>query len=175
MNPQAPQPLELESRRWGWAVLATAVVIALCSAHDYAGGWNDGSRLATAESLVDYHTWSIDDSIFVNPSAVAAGAPAPYAATESATAYQLMRDGTLDKLLHQRPLLLRQIADAVAVAGRRLRRLPVLHRLDRRDARRRLLLRPDAGLVRPGLRRRRLEHLPARPAAGPGARAGRCC
>jgi hypothetical protein len=26
--------------------------------------WNDGSRLATVESLVDYHTWQIDQSVF---------------------------------------------------------------------------------------------------------------
>jgi len=30
----------------------------------HAVGWNDGSRLATVESLVDYHTWQIDQSIF---------------------------------------------------------------------------------------------------------------
>ncbi len=59
---------------WGWVVLAAAVVVAAVSAHPYAGGWNDGSRLATVESLVDRHTWAIDDSIFVNPSAVP---PAP--------------------------------------------------------------------------------------------------
>ena len=35
------------------------------SARPYAGSWNDGSRLAAVESLVDYHTWAIDDSIFV--------------------------------------------------------------------------------------------------------------
>ena len=37
----------------------------LSAARPYAGSWNDGSRLATVESLVDRHTWAIDDSIFV--------------------------------------------------------------------------------------------------------------
>ena len=52
--------------RWCAAlVLAGATAIALVSASDYAGGANDGSRLATVESLVDYHTLAIDHSIFV--------------------------------------------------------------------------------------------------------------
>ena len=42
-----------------------ACAIAAGSARPYAGGWNDGSRLAAVESLVDYHTWAIDDSLFV--------------------------------------------------------------------------------------------------------------
>src|ERR1700722_3103249 len=94
MNPQAPRRPERESRLWGWAVLAAAVVIAVCGAHNYAGGWNDGSRLATAEALVDYHTWSIDASIFVRPDAVAPSAPSPYLHDD----YLSMRYGTRDKL-----------------------------------------------------------------------------
>ena len=93
------QPAARESGAWGWLVLAVAVAVAACSAHPYAGGWNDGSRLAAVESLVDRGTWAIDDSVFVRPSAVALGAPAPYWASESPTTHQLMRDGTLDKLL----------------------------------------------------------------------------
>ena len=42
-----------------------AVLVALVSARPYAGSWNDGSRLATVESLVDYHTLAIDRSIFL--------------------------------------------------------------------------------------------------------------
>lgn len=49
----------------GYAVWALAAVVAMVSARDDAGGWNDGSRLATVECLVDYHTLAIDDSIFV--------------------------------------------------------------------------------------------------------------
>ena len=69
--------------------------------HPYAGGWNDGSRLATVESVVDRHTWVIDDSIFVNPSAETADHPhrqAPYAAPDPAADYLLKHEGTLDKL-----------------------------------------------------------------------------
>jgi hypothetical protein len=46
-------------------VLAAAVAVAVVSARDFAGGWNDGSRLATVESLVDHGTFAIDQSIFV--------------------------------------------------------------------------------------------------------------
>ena len=49
----------------GYVVWAVAVAVALVSARDYAGGWNDGSRLATVECLVDYHTLAIDRSIYV--------------------------------------------------------------------------------------------------------------
>jgi hypothetical protein len=47
--------------------MTLAATLALFSARPYAGGWNDGSRLATVESLVDRHTLAIDDSIFVKP------------------------------------------------------------------------------------------------------------
>jgi hypothetical protein len=93
MNTQATPTPERESLLWGWAVVVCAAIIAVCSAHDYAGGWNDGSRLATAEALVDYHTWSIDASVFVRPSAVAPDSPAPYP-----NDYLLIRYGTRDKL-----------------------------------------------------------------------------
>jgi hypothetical protein len=45
-------------------VIALAGLIALASARPYAGGFNDSSRLATVESLVDHQTWAIDHSIF---------------------------------------------------------------------------------------------------------------
>ena len=44
------------------AVVLAAVVIAAASAHDFTGGANDASRLATVECLVDYHTFAIDRS-----------------------------------------------------------------------------------------------------------------
>jgi hypothetical protein len=56
-------------------VLAAASAVALVSARDTAGSWNDGSRLATVESLVDHHTLAIDDSVFVRPPP---GEPNPY-------------------------------------------------------------------------------------------------
>ena len=49
----------------GYAVLIAAVAVAVVSARDQAGGWNDGSRLATVECLVDHHTLAIDESVFV--------------------------------------------------------------------------------------------------------------
>jgi hypothetical protein len=76
----------------GWLVLAVAVVIALVSARPYAGCWNDGSRLAAVEALVDHHTLAIDHSIFLAvPSDPGA---APYPPEEPA----LLRTGTLDRL-----------------------------------------------------------------------------
>jgi hypothetical protein len=46
------------------AIVLMGLAIAAASARDYAGGYNDGGRLATVESLVDHRTWQIDDSIF---------------------------------------------------------------------------------------------------------------
>lgn len=73
-------------------VLAAAALIATLSARDYAGAWNDGSRLATVECLVDYHTLAIDRSVFVEP--VPPGQPSPYPAND-----EVLRNGTADKLL----------------------------------------------------------------------------
>src|SRR5262245_22795956 len=50
---------------WGLALLAFA--LAAAGARNQPGGYNDGSRLATAESLVERGTLAIDDSVFVNP------------------------------------------------------------------------------------------------------------
>ena len=52
-------------RAGGACLAAAAVVVALVGAVPYAGSPNDGSRLATVEALVDYHTFAIDDSIYV--------------------------------------------------------------------------------------------------------------
>ena len=70
-----------------------AVAIAVSSGLPYAGSWNDGSRLATAESLVDQRTWAIDDSIFVQVPQRTDRA-APYSRSEPG----LMRAGTQDKM-----------------------------------------------------------------------------
>jgi hypothetical protein len=42
-------------------VIAGASVVAALSARPWAGSWNDASRLAAVESLVDRHTLAIDD------------------------------------------------------------------------------------------------------------------
>jgi hypothetical protein len=70
-------------------VVVAAAIIALVSARPYAGAWNDGSRLATVESLVDRGTLAIDNSLFVT---VPDGPNNPYRGTA-------LDHGTLDKLL----------------------------------------------------------------------------
>lgn len=77
--------------RLGWVVLGAAV-LAVISARPYAGAWNDGSRLATVESLVDRQTFVIDDSIYLSP---ALAARPPYDPDNLLVA----RYGTFDKLL----------------------------------------------------------------------------
>jgi hypothetical protein len=81
--------------RTGAAALAIlATLVAIVGARPYAGSWNDGSRLATAESLVDYGQWSIDRSVFVEPWARPPGAPSPYPAHRPT----LEEGGTLDRV-----------------------------------------------------------------------------
>jgi hypothetical protein len=76
----------------GRGVLLAAVALALVTARDHAGSWNDGSRLATVECLVDHHTLAIDGSVFVR---VPPGEPSPYPADNEL----LQSKGTCDKLL----------------------------------------------------------------------------
>jgi hypothetical protein len=75
-------------------VLAGATLIALLCARLYAGCWNDGSRLAAVECLVDRHTFAIDDSIFVRVPPGGRGVPSPY----WPLARDLQKEGTKDKL-----------------------------------------------------------------------------
>jgi hypothetical protein len=83
----APQP----SRWIGWLVFNLAASVALISALPYAGSWHDGSRLAMVEALVDYHTWAIEGSIFVN--VPEAAGKSPYNSESPVLQY-----GTKDKL-----------------------------------------------------------------------------
>lgn len=56
----------MNAERKAWlAVIFGASLIALVSARPYAGGWNDGDRLAQVESLIDHHSLQIDESIFL--------------------------------------------------------------------------------------------------------------
>jgi hypothetical protein len=73
-------------------ILTCALLIAFLSARPYAGGWNDGSRLATVETLVDGHTWRIDDSTYVH--VPESSTSLPYDPAEPG----LNKYGTLDKL-----------------------------------------------------------------------------
>ena len=78
------------------AVAAGRSAVGLAGAFPYAGSWNDGSRLAAVESLVDHHTLAIEDSIFVRvPADAAASGRAPYPAHND----DLLQSGTRDKLL----------------------------------------------------------------------------
>jgi hypothetical protein len=77
-----------------WLVLIVACLIALASARPFAGSWNDGSRLATVEALVDYHTLAIDQSVFVQVPVTQGASPVYY----SKDASELLGVGTLDKL-----------------------------------------------------------------------------
>jgi hypothetical protein len=79
----------------GLSVIAASVLLAAVGARPYAGGWNDGSRLATVECLVDYRTLVIERSIFVQvPPAHETGGISPYPADDAS----LREQGTLDKL-----------------------------------------------------------------------------
>lgn len=77
-------------RLLGALVLTFCIGLALISALPYAGAWNDGSRLATVEAIVDHHTLAIDRSVFVK----VPQAPRPYRDEDS----DLTQRGTLDKL-----------------------------------------------------------------------------
>ena len=74
-------------------VVALALLLAIFGARPHAGSWNDGSRLAAVESLLDRGTLAIDDSMFVNPALSPAGHQ-PYPPHEA----DLRAKGTLDKL-----------------------------------------------------------------------------
>src|SRR5262245_30744365 len=74
-------------------ILIAAIVVAAVGAEPFAGGWNDGSRLAAVESLGERGTFVIDDSLFVRvPSEP--GRLSPYPADR----LDLQTHGTLDKL-----------------------------------------------------------------------------
>ena len=75
-------------------VLLFSLAVALVSARPYAGSWNDGSRLAQVESLVDFKTLAIDRSIFVDPSRAGGAEATPYPPLQR----DLMDGGTLDKV-----------------------------------------------------------------------------
>jgi hypothetical protein len=86
-------------RRAECLVVLGALAVALVSALPRAGCWNDGSRLATVEALVDHHTLAIDRSVFVAvPPPGDPWARNPYRSDDPELAEQL-RAGTKDKLL----------------------------------------------------------------------------
>jgi hypothetical protein len=75
------------------ALAVVAFALAAAGARPYAGGFNDGGRLATAESLIDRGTLCIDSSVYTRPEVAPAGIP-PYARHHETTNVR----GTLDKV-----------------------------------------------------------------------------
>src|SRR5579885_290722 len=91
---ESPSSIKRDRPWIGLAVLAAALLLAAVTARPYAGAWNDGSRLATVEALVDHHTLAIDDSIFVRVPPLDPGTPSPYPRDSEL----LQTKGTKDKL-----------------------------------------------------------------------------
>jgi ADP-heptose:LPS heptosyltransferase len=52
--------------RTAWAIVALAALLAVAGARPHVGSWNDSSRLAAVESLVERGTLSIDGSPFAD-------------------------------------------------------------------------------------------------------------
>jgi hypothetical protein len=69
--------------------VVAAGAFAAASAQPFAGSWNDGSRLASVESLVERGTFCIDESVFLHP---------PPDRRVYDPHNQLLQKGTLDKL-----------------------------------------------------------------------------
>jgi len=86
--------IDRPSRLAGPIVALLAAAVALVSALPYAGGWNDGSRLATVETLVDQQALEIDHSMFVRGAGSDPAAPNPYSPDD----LDLKTNGTRDKL-----------------------------------------------------------------------------
>jgi hypothetical protein len=78
-------------------LLISCALVAVLSARPFAGSWNDASRLATAESLVDRGTLQVDHSIFIIPPKSDGQRPLPYPAHRN----DLLTNGTQDKLFIQ--------------------------------------------------------------------------
>lgn len=84
-----------DHRMSAWVVAGFALLIAAIGARPYAGGWNDGSRLAAVESLIERRTLTIDESVFVTPPRhLVDNHTAPYPADR----LDLLLLGTQDKL-----------------------------------------------------------------------------
>ena len=78
-----------------WCLGTIAFLIAALGAKHYAGSWNDGSRLAAVESLLDRGTLAIDDSVFCKtPQHLLDSGHLPYSPDRA----DLLEYGTYDKL-----------------------------------------------------------------------------
>lgn len=77
-----------------WVLAVVAFAFAAAGAKPFASAWNDGSRLASVEALVERGTFCIDDTTFLQPTEAVACGRAPYDPDNP-----LLARGTLDKLL----------------------------------------------------------------------------
>src|SRR5215210_1176468 len=75
-----------------WVLAVLAFALAALSAKPFASSWNDGSRLASVEALVERGSFCIDGTVFLSPE-VAPSTP-PYDPNNP-----LLARGTFDKLL----------------------------------------------------------------------------
>jgi hypothetical protein len=78
-----------------WVLAVGAFALAAVGAKPFATSWNDGSRLASVEALVERGSFCIDGTVFLEPSADRFATAAPPYDPDNA----LLRRGTLDKLL----------------------------------------------------------------------------
>jgi hypothetical protein len=74
-----------------WVLAAVAFAFAAAGAMPYAAAWNDGSRLASVEALVERGSFCIDGTVFLSPEL--ARGTAPYEPDNPLLAF-----GTFDKL-----------------------------------------------------------------------------
>jgi hypothetical protein len=77
MSPRRPTAL-LQPARVTALVAGVALLLAAVGARPWAGGWNDGSRLAAVDSLLERGTFAIDDSVFCKPAAAVERGYPPY-------------------------------------------------------------------------------------------------
>jgi hypothetical protein len=80
-----------EHRAVAWVLAAIAFGLAAVSAKPFASSWNDGSRLASVEALVERGSYCIDGTVFLQPE-IAPGTT-PYDPEKP-----LLARGTYDKL-----------------------------------------------------------------------------
>lgn len=81
---------------WYWsAIVIFPVLLVAFSAKPFAGGWNDGSRLAAIDAIINHGTLYVDQSIFVSvPVEMIENGRPPYDLNQPL----LLQYGTLDKL-----------------------------------------------------------------------------
>jgi hypothetical protein len=76
-----------------WILATAALALAAAGAKPYATSWNDGSRLASVQALVERGSFCIEGTAFIDPER----APPEHPAYDPSD--PLLRRGTLDKLL----------------------------------------------------------------------------